>query len=298
LFSSTIIPTVNRPSLSRAVHSVLDQPFDDDDFEVIVVNDSGGPLAPSAWAASPRVRIAETNRRERSVARNAGAALARGTYLNFLDDDDLLAPGALAAWWELARIDAEADWLLGGWRTVDNDGRPCEEFHPPMTGNIFALLVSGEGLPLQASLLRTSRFFDVGGFDPAPELVGVEDRDVGRRMALVSGIAHTPALVAVIRIGAVGSTTDWSIVAEGDRLGREKALAAPGAFPRAWSSAISGYWRGRLGRAYVASAVWNLRRRRVRTAVRRLGSAAIIAQRSALRRGFWHGLRTSVGGRP
>ena len=44
MFCSTIIPTIGRPSLSRAVCSVLDQEFSHDDFEVIVVSDSRKPL--------------------------------------------------------------------------------------------------------------------------------------------------------------------------------------------------------------------------------------------------------------
>ena len=44
MFSSTVIPTVNRPTLSRTVRSVLDQDFTAGDFEVIVVNDSGQTL--------------------------------------------------------------------------------------------------------------------------------------------------------------------------------------------------------------------------------------------------------------
>jgi len=47
MFSSTIIPTVNRATLAKAVCSVLDQSFSNADFEVIVVNDSG-QLLPSA----------------------------------------------------------------------------------------------------------------------------------------------------------------------------------------------------------------------------------------------------------
>ena len=74
MFSSTIIPTINRSTLSRAVQSVLDQQFTQDEFEVIVVNDSGNPLPDMPWMHSLRVRVIETNRRERSVARNTGAA--------------------------------------------------------------------------------------------------------------------------------------------------------------------------------------------------------------------------------
>jgi len=57
--------------------------FTADDFEVIIVNDSGQPLPEADWQKSKRVRIINTNRRERSVARNAGAAIARGRYLHF-----------------------------------------------------------------------------------------------------------------------------------------------------------------------------------------------------------------------
>src|SRR5215467_1378107 len=103
MFCSTIIPTVGRRSLARAVSSVLSQTFDKDDFEVIVVNDSGSPLIKAEWQSSPRVSIVNTNRRERSVARNTGAALAKGKYLHFLDDDDWLFPEALTHFWQLSQ---------------------------------------------------------------------------------------------------------------------------------------------------------------------------------------------------
>ena len=48
VFSSTIIATIGRPTLSRAVGSVLGQ-TSDAEFEVIVVNDSGRPLAGFDW---------------------------------------------------------------------------------------------------------------------------------------------------------------------------------------------------------------------------------------------------------
>src|SRR4030067_3850837 len=108
MFCSTVIPAIGRPTLSRAVHSVLDQSFTADDFEVIVVNDSGAPLAEADWQNSERVRTMHTNRRERGVARNTGAAIAKGGYLHFLDDDDVLLPGALQAFWEFDQTLSDA----------------------------------------------------------------------------------------------------------------------------------------------------------------------------------------------
>ena len=266
VFSSTIIPTINRSTLSRAVNSVLDQDFEMEDFEVIVVNDSGSPLPEMEWMYSRRVRVIDTNRHERSVARNTGAAIARGRYLHFLDDDDLLLPGALRAFWELEKNRGDAIWLNGSYQSVDNQGNVIENIHPENNGNNFALLVSGEGIPLQASLLESRYFFKSGCFDP--KITGVEDRDLGRRLMMMGDICHTNTFVAQVRIGIVGSTTNWSIIAEDDRLSRENALNLKGSFSRLWASAKTciwhgqvkrSYWHGRVCRSYFASMAWNMK---------------------------------------
>lgn len=291
MFCSTIIPTIGRSTLSCAVASVLDQAFAAADFEVIVVNDSGQPLPDMAWQHSPRVRVIDTNRRERSVARNTGAAIARGDYLHFLDDDDLLLPGALAAFWELAQS-SDVIWLYGSYQSVDNEGNLVEEFHPDARGNICALLVAGEAIPFQASLLKTLPFYTVGMFDP--QITGVEDRDLGRRMALTGIVAKTPAVVAQIRVGQVGSTTNWARLAADDRWGREKALNEQCAFSRLWRSADSSYLHGRVSRAYFASMTWNLQRKNLFRAASRATSAVAFAGWYTLSTGFWRGLRTKI----
>src|ERR1035437_3450278 len=99
MFVSVIIPTVDRPSLIRSVNSVLDQEFTEEEFEVIVVNDTGRALTPAPWQSSPRARILDSQKRNRCFARNAGATVAKGRFLIFLDDDDWLLPGAFAAHW-------------------------------------------------------------------------------------------------------------------------------------------------------------------------------------------------------
>jgi glycosyltransferase involved in cell wall biosynthesis len=292
VFCSTIIPTIGRATLSRAVLSVLDQDFDRAPFEVIVVNDSGTPLPDAEWQRRADVRVIETPRQERSVARNAGAKVARGRYLHFLDDDDVLLPGGLRALWGLGQAHPEAAWVYGAWETVDNDGRTVARFDAGLQGNIFADLVAGEGLPLQASLVLTDEFVRAGAFDPL--VCGVEDRDLGRRVALRGSVACTSALVARVRIGRAGSTTDWNRLAEGDRVGREKALSRAGAFGRLWDSARSPFRSGRVSRAYAASAVWNLKRAQLTTAMARACAACVFARWLVVRPAFWRGLRTRI----
>jgi glycosyltransferase involved in cell wall biosynthesis len=293
IFCSTIIPTIGRLTLSRAVNSVLDQSLNSADFEVIVVNDSGRPLPDTDWLHSDRVQVINTNHRERSVARNTGAAIAKGDYLHFLDDDDILLPGALETLWKLRQV-SNADCLCGSYQTVNNDGNLIEELHPEFHGNVFSILVAGESVPFQVSLLRTSLFFNIGGFDPDPVLLGVEDRDVERRFTFHGLVAYTPCIVAKIRIGEQGSTTNWKTVAEGDRWGREKALNLQDAFAHLRASANSHYLHGRVSRAYFASMVWNLKRKNLFIAASRLTAGMTFTGFHILSPSFWEGLRTKV----
>jgi len=288
MFSSTIIPTINRPTLSRAVLSVLDQDFDADEFEVIVVNDSGKPLPQEDWQKSSRVRVIHTNCRERSVARNTGAAVAKGKYLHFLDDDDELLPGAIATFWNLDQ-QTDAIWLYGSYQTVDNDGHLIEEIHPGIVGNVFGLLVAGESIPFGTSFVESNIFFKTGCFDP--RFSACEDRDVGRIMSLLGDLAYTPCVLAKFRIGETGSTTNWKELAEFDKLGREKALHAPDSYRRLRDSAKSSYLHGRISRAFLASAIWNLKRNNIFIAVSRGISGLAFAGWNILRPEFYRGLR-------
>jgi len=287
LFSSTIIATVGRPTLTRAVESVLNQKLAAT-VEVIVVNDSGRPLPPAAWQQSDRVQLIDTNGRERSVARNTGAAVARGHYLHFLDDDDWLMPGALQCFWTLAQV-SDAAWLYGSSQLVDRQGVPLIQLHHELNGNCFLQTLAGEWVPLQASLINARTFFDIGGFNPL--ITGPEDIDLLRRIALRSSLAGTPAIIAGISWGEAGSTTDYGRHPEYSRWAREQILNMPCVFERMRASASSSYWHGRIVRAYLTSTVWNLRRRRLAASCSRLTAALVallLAGSHILSPDFWY----------
>lgn len=298
MFCSTIIPTIGRPTLTRAVESVLNQEFAVEDFEVVVVNDSGKPLPDAEWQRSEKVQIIATNRHNRSVARNAGAAIARGRHLHFLDDDDWLLPGAFDGFWELARTTCAA-WLYGGFRLVDNAEEIVAEVQPDQAGNCFIQVVASEWLPLQASLIDSKAFFAVGGFASLPSLLGgYEDIDLLRQIAQHYEIARVAQVVASIRAGDRESTTDYANMFNQNRQSREKMLNTPGAFTRMRESARasttdSAYWYGRIVYYYLASMRWNLRHKRLFVAASRsaysIASFAIAGWR-ILSTSFWRGV--------
>lgn len=293
MFSSTIIPTIGRPALDRAVQSVLEQSFNAAEFEVIVVNDSGKPLAEAAWQQDPRVRIVTTNRRERSVARNTGAALAQGEYLHFLDDDDWIVDGALDSFYALAQT-TSAHWLYGRTQLIDRQERPLLQLDHGIEGNGFAQTMAGEWIPLQSSMIQTTAFFNIGGFEPL--ISGPEDIDLLRRIALHGDLASMDAVVAFLGMGAEGSSTDTARHAERSRWAREKILQQPSVFRRMKGSANQSTWRGRWVRIYVTSALWNLKKGNLLIAISRLlhGLAALVySLPDWFDAQFWHALATS-----
>jgi glycosyltransferase involved in cell wall biosynthesis len=256
IFVSYIIPTIGRSSLTVAVNSVLRQEFAQGNLEVIIVNDSGRPLPPTEWYASPRIRIINTNQCERSFARNSGAAIARGKYLAFLDDDDWILPGAVEAFWQLARENPGAAWLYGGIRIVDEQHRILAEINSGLSGNCFAQVMGGAWAPIQASLIQARAFFAIGGFNPL--ICGTEDEDLCRRTAYHGELASTPQVVACLFRGQSWNTsTNYDRAPEDAKYSRDLLLSKPNAFQRLKASADSDYWHGRLLRVYLSTVAWN-----------------------------------------
>ncbi|MEU4238801.1 bifunctional glycosyltransferase family 2 protein/CDP-glycerol:glycerophosphate glycerophosphotransferase [Actinoplanes sp. NPDC026619] len=111
--------------LRQCLDSMLSQSFED--FEVVAVDDcspdhSGEILAEYA-ARDPRVRVITSPANVGlGMARNLGLEHATGDYVWFLDSDDWLAVGSLAA--VAARLRAtDCDLLLVGWDRVHWHGK-------------------------------------------------------------------------------------------------------------------------------------------------------------------------------
>lgn len=128
---SVIIPTHNRPHLlPLAVRSALRQTYSD--LEVVVVDDASDP--PVQLPPNPRVRIIRLDPgRGGAGARNAGTRAARGQYVTYLDDDDVLLPHMAAvsmAALEAAPLGAPTA-VLSGLSKVDSHGQVLLTRLPP-----------------------------------------------------------------------------------------------------------------------------------------------------------------------
>ncbi len=97
---SVVVPVYNAEKfLERTVASIQAQT--DPDLEIILVNDGSGDgslaLCRRLEKEDARIRVIDQENQGVSVARNAGVQAARGEWISFVDSDDLLYPGMLAA---------------------------------------------------------------------------------------------------------------------------------------------------------------------------------------------------------
>lgn len=96
MFFSFVIPTYNRASLiGKTIESLLNQSYKN--FEIIVVDDGSTDNTEEIISKfGSRVTFHKIPNCERGAARNYGAKVSKGDYLNFFDSDDLAYPGHLA----------------------------------------------------------------------------------------------------------------------------------------------------------------------------------------------------------
>jgi GT2 family glycosyltransferase len=114
---SVIIPCFNgRSWIRETLESVLEQGFRH--IEIIVIDDGStdgsGQLVAQAF---PAIRLIRTENGGASRARNVGTQLARGEFIQYLDADDLLAPGKLKTQLN-ALASSSADIAYGDWREL------------------------------------------------------------------------------------------------------------------------------------------------------------------------------------
>jgi hypothetical protein len=112
---SVVIPCHNAATwIGETVQSAVSQ--ESVAIEVIVVDDGStdDSAARAEAAGAPKARVVRQANGGASRARNAGTAAARGEFIQYLDADDVLAPGTLAK--RVSRLDATgADVAYGDW---------------------------------------------------------------------------------------------------------------------------------------------------------------------------------------
>jgi glycosyltransferase involved in cell wall biosynthesis len=165
---SVIIPTFNRRDyLEDAMLSCLRQ-CGEVQLEVIVVDDGStdGTRPFLENLDEPSVHPIFQDHQGGQIARNRGLDAARGKYVKFLDDDDWLAEGTLAA--EVNALDASGrDLTFGTYIVVDSSGEKLETLHPPDGEDFASLLFEGTQLIIPLNLTYRRDLIEDLQWDPS-----------------------------------------------------------------------------------------------------------------------------------
>jgi len=180
---SIIIPSYNHGRhIERSIGSALSQTLKG--FEVIVVDDGSTDDTPArAGQFGNRIRYIRQANGGLGSARNTGIKASRGSYLQFLDADDYIAPAKLEL--QVAAMTANrgvdvvySDCTMTG---PDSEGRsyasrPINEQDP------LATLVKDNPIPVHAAVIRKEAVLMAGMYDESRAIH--EDWDLWIRLAL------------------------------------------------------------------------------------------------------------------
>jgi glycosyltransferase involved in cell wall biosynthesis len=191
---SVILPTYNRAAyVTAAIDSVLEQSCAD--WELVIADDG------SADETAGYLRTLQDRRitilwlphsGNPSKVRNAAIRRARGTYLAFLDSDDIWSPTKIETQLQAMRSSPGCRWSYTATTDIDATGRLVEIAGrapwTPLSGNIVEALITIRALVSTSSVVaERSLVEEVGGFDEQ-QLFG-EDYDVFIRLAQRSHVA-------------------------------------------------------------------------------------------------------------
>jgi GT2 family glycosyltransferase len=219
---SIVIPTHNNLSLLlECIESLRSQDYPRESIEVVVVDNGSTDRTPHVLGERfPHVKLLrmETNTGF-AVACNAGASVAGGDFVAFLNNDAVADSGWLSSLFRALDVGGEAT-VCAASRIVSRDGtetefsgaasnlfgagRPTSVWgwpdnpEPPATGSPILFASGG------AMLIHRDTFLEVGGFDPS-YFAYFEDVDLGWRLWLLGyRIVYAPDAVVKHIGGATG----------------------------------------------------------------------------------------------
>lgn len=199
---SIIIPAYNAERwLGEAVSSVLNQSHTD--LELIIVNDGStdDTLTIAYSFQDERIKVVDQVNAGVSAARNAGLAMAKGTYICFMDADDAMLPENIAA--KLAFLKEHGvDWVFSDLILCDERLTPTGEILRGTDKDVFRtlLLNFSPAVPTSCSnVVAHKRCFERGVYFDE-HLSNVADQDFTLQLSVSCSYLHLPGLFNLYRM--------------------------------------------------------------------------------------------------
>ncbi len=195
---SVIIPCFNAaPWIRATLTSVVSQSYED--MEIIAVDDGSTDATPEIISNEfTSVRLIRTANHGASAARNLGTSESSGDFIQYLDHDDLLAPGKIVRQIH-ALNDSDGDVAYGAYQEIDEQGMALLNVKGdwPMDNPTADLL--NRWWPTGAYLFRKGIVAAVGSWDV--RFVIVQDQRFVQECSILGAkFVYCPGLAAFYRL--------------------------------------------------------------------------------------------------
>ena len=192
-----VTPSLNQGEFIRgAIESVLSQDYPSIEY---LIMDGGSTDRTASIAAEYATRLVWTSAKDRgqSDAINKGFLRARGDVVAWLNSDDLLLPGAVAAAVAALGQAGSAGGVYGEGCLMDRSGLSRRRFPATERFNLWKLTYLSDYILQPAAFFRRRAVEAVGWLDES--LHYAMDWDLLIRLGKKFGLAYTPECLAALR---------------------------------------------------------------------------------------------------
>ncbi|MCK0714451.1 glycosyltransferase family 2 protein [Chromohalobacter sarecensis] len=166
---TVIVPVFNRwPHVCDAIESLLSQTYQN--FECIVVDDASSDKSyeniKEKYSDNEKIRVVQLSKNSgQAIARNIGVQKASGSFICFLDSDDILLKDSLEARISVYNEEIDKDTIVSGGNisAEKSNTKDLKKRLTPITLDEY--LIERGLIHTNTVMMRTASFHHLGGFN-------------------------------------------------------------------------------------------------------------------------------------
>ncbi|MCX5829716.1 MAG: glycosyltransferase [Deltaproteobacteria bacterium] len=210
-FISVVVPAYNAELfIEDALNSIDQQSVSD--YEIVVVDDGstdGTYDRVKGWAnAHPAIHVKIVRQENKGIggARNTGINSSSGSYIAFLDADDVWLEPKLENVLQHLKKSPNLDLICHD-EWIEENGRKIRRNYCGPYKSYRDLLYKGNSISTSATVVKKDKALIVGGFSEDLSFNGVEDYDFWLRLAKINcSFAYINVVLGVYRVFGQGIT--------------------------------------------------------------------------------------------
>lgn len=195
---SIIVPTYNRATLiAKTLKSLQDQ--SNHSYEIIIVDD--GSTDNTQEVVKPFLNTFTSYHKkdnaERAAARNFGARLAKGQYVNFFDSDDIALPNHVQTAIEIIDEKKQPQWFHLGYAWATPDQKVFRKVDNFKGDSLNDILIQGNTLSCNGVFVRKDIILD-HPFNEDRVLSASEDFELWLRLAARYPLRYSNVITSLV----------------------------------------------------------------------------------------------------